>query len=151
MDDKEKTQLNRPKPVMRGPGGMGHGFGPGEKPKDLKGTLINLSKYLKPFWVQIIFVIIFAIISTIFTIVSPKILGNVTNQIVDDYINITIYDQFIAKLPQGINIPTGTTGATLLNKLPPTIKQQIPAEMLDKVNNLDLSVKPTFNLSLIHI
>lgn len=69
---------------MRGPMGGGHGPGammPGEKAKDLKGTLRKLVAYLKPFHVSIIAVIIFAALSTVFSIVGPKILGNATTEI----------------------------------------------------------------------
>jgi ATP-binding cassette subfamily B protein len=37
---------------------------------------------MKPFWISIIFVFVFAIVSTVFAILSPKILGNMTNEIV---------------------------------------------------------------------
>lgn len=68
--------------------GMGAGFGPGrrmgmpvEKPKDFKGTLKRLVVYLRPYRFKFIFVFIFAIISTIFTIISPKILGKATTKL----------------------------------------------------------------------
>ena len=57
------------------------------------GTMQRLITYLRPFIVSIIFVFIFAIASTVFAIMSPKILGNMTNQIVRDYINMKAYDQ----------------------------------------------------------
>jgi ATP-binding cassette subfamily B multidrug efflux pump len=43
--------------------------------------------YLKPFRASIIAVLIFAVASTVFAIVSPKILGNVTNDIVSGFIS----------------------------------------------------------------
>lgn len=73
------------KPMM-GPGG-GHGRGPMmmgrpvEKAKDFKGTLKRLTGYLKPFRVQFITVIIMAILSTGFSIVSPKIMGKATTKL----------------------------------------------------------------------
>jgi ATP-binding cassette subfamily B protein len=48
----------------------------------------KLISYLRPFWISIIFVFVFAIVSTVFAIVSPKILGNMTNQIVSNLITI---------------------------------------------------------------
>ncbi|MGI5908005.1 MAG: ABC transporter ATP-binding protein [Christensenellales bacterium] len=56
-------------------GGPGHGMRPGEKAKDFRGTMRNLLKYLKPFRLSIIIVMIFALGSTVFSIVGPKILG----------------------------------------------------------------------------
>jgi ATP-binding cassette subfamily B multidrug efflux pump len=65
---------------MGGPmGGMG---GSGEKPKDAKKTLKKLLKYLSPYTVGLVFVLIFAIASTVFTVVGPKILGEATTILV---------------------------------------------------------------------
>lgn len=52
-----------------------------EKPKDFNKTFKQLISYLKDYKVGIFFVIIFAICSTIFNIVGPKILGNMTTEI----------------------------------------------------------------------
>ncbi|HNQ44828.1 MAG TPA: ABC transporter ATP-binding protein [bacterium] len=60
-----------------------------EKPKDFKGTMRKLIKYLKPYYVSIIVVLILAMASTVFTIISPKILGDITNEIVVGIKNIT--------------------------------------------------------------
>ena len=60
----------------------GHGMrGAGEKAKDFKGTMKKLASYLKPYTLSIIIVFIFAIGSAAFSIVGPKILGNVTTEI----------------------------------------------------------------------
>ena len=52
-----------------------------EKAKDFKSTFKQLLSYLKDYKVGIFFVIIFAIGSTIFNIIGPKILGNMTTEI----------------------------------------------------------------------
>ncbi|MDD6598962.1 MAG: ABC transporter ATP-binding protein [Galactobacillus timonensis] len=59
---------------------MGHGrpMGTGEKAKDFKGTTRRLLAYMRPYRFQLIFICIFAVLSTIFSIVGPKILGNAT-------------------------------------------------------------------------
>ena len=57
-----------------------------EKAKNLSKTLSTLLKYLKPFRIAIVFVIIFAVGSTIFTIIGPKILGNATTKLVQGLI-----------------------------------------------------------------
>lgn len=71
--------------MRKGPGGgMGmHGMGSGEKAKNFKGTMKELLKYLKPYRIAIIFVVIFAIGSAAFSIVGPKILGKATTEIFD--------------------------------------------------------------------
>ena len=57
-----------------------------EKAKNLSKTLSTLLKYLKPFRIAIVFVILFAVGSTIFTIIGPKILGNATTTLVQGLI-----------------------------------------------------------------
>lgn len=74
----ERTSKKMPK----GPGGPGGKMGAGEKAKDAKGTLAKLFKmYLKQYEWKLIIVFIFAVASTIFTIVGPKILGKATTEI----------------------------------------------------------------------
>ena len=58
--------------------------GPGatvEKAKDFKGTMKKLLQYLGAYKISIVAVIIFAIGSTVFNIVGPKILGRATTEI----------------------------------------------------------------------
>ena len=63
---------------MGGPQGMA---GAGEKAKDFKGTAKKLLHYLGTYKVSIFLVILFAIISAVFSILGPKILGNATTEI----------------------------------------------------------------------
>ncbi len=72
----------------RGPAGMM----PGEKAKNFKGTMLALWKYVKDFKWQITAVFIFAIGSTVFTIVSPKILGKATDKVVEGLMSGTGID-----------------------------------------------------------
>ncbi|MDC3418462.1 ABC transporter ATP-binding protein [Aquibacillus salsiterrae] len=53
------------------------------KPRDVKGTFIRLAHYLKPDWKILIVVVIASIISTLFNVYSPKVLGNATTSIFD--------------------------------------------------------------------
>ena len=67
---------------MRGPGRGPRGMGAVEKAKDFKGTLkILMKNYLSRYKIGLIIVIIFAIASTVFAIVGPRILGNATTEI----------------------------------------------------------------------
>ncbi len=59
-----------------GPGGMGMMMG--EKPKEFKKTIKKLLIYLKPYYIHMILVMVFAIGSTVFSIVSPKVMGDAT-------------------------------------------------------------------------
>ena len=76
---------------MRKKGGRGHGPGgkmmPGEKAKDFKGTMKKLMRYLAPHKFALIAVFIFAIASTVFNIISPTILGNATDKVVEGLIS----------------------------------------------------------------
>ena len=87
MSNTEQT-TNKP-PRMRGPmgGGPHGGHGPAEKAKDVKGTTKKLANRLSEHKIAIIIVMIFAIGSTIFSIVGPKILGNATTEIYTGLMN----------------------------------------------------------------
>lgn len=141
-DNKIQTPPKRP---MGGPMGGPGMMMPGAKAKNFKATMQNLIKYLRPYWVSIIVVVVFAVASTVFAIVSPKLLGNMTNQVVDDYVSMKTYDAIIGQLPKGMTIPAGTTGADLLAKAPAAIVEKIPAEQLGKIKTMDLSKRPSIN------
>ena len=84
------------------PGPMGGPMSRGqstEKPKDFKKTTKKLiDNYLSKYKIGLIVVIIFAIGSTIFTIVGPKILGNATTE---------IFNGIMSKLSGGSGIDFG--------------------------------------------
>lgn len=69
---------------LGGPGrGPRHMFMPGEKAKDFKGTLRRLVKYLWPRRWQLATVFLFAALSTVFSIFSPKIMGKATTKLME--------------------------------------------------------------------
>lgn len=143
-----QTTKKRQQVRMGGPMG---GMGTGEKAKDFKGTVKKLIKYLSDFRWQMLMVLVFSIGSTIFAIASPKILGGATNQIVDDYANMKAYEAITSKLPKGVSLPAGTTGADVLNRLPnkSEIEKQIPSSQLESIKKLDLSRRPEFHFDAI--
>ena len=143
-----QTTKKRQQVRMGGPMG---GMGTGEKAKDFKGTVKKLIKYLSDFRWQMLMVLVFAIGSTIFAIASPKILGGATNQIVDDYANMKAYEAITSKLPKGVSLPAGTTGADVLKRLPnkSEIEKQIPSSQLESIKKLDLSRHPEFHFDAI--
>lgn len=65
-------------------GGMQVGGG---KAKDFKGTVSKLLKYLKPYRISIITVLIFAIGSAAFSIIGPKILGKATTKLFEGLVS----------------------------------------------------------------
>lgn len=66
----------------RGPG-AGHGAmgRPVEKAKDFKGTLRRLIHYLAPHKTQLLAVLLMAILSTVFSVLSPKVMGHATTKL----------------------------------------------------------------------
>ncbi|CAK7019938.1 ABC transporter ATP-binding protein [Tissierella sp.] len=85
MSERNVKNQRRGGPMGHGPmGGMGGRF---EKPKDFKGTFSKLLNYLRPYKLKLIIVMIFAIGSTAFSIVGPKILGKATTEIFEGIIS----------------------------------------------------------------
>lgn len=83
MSKEAKNSKAGPGP-RRGGGGFGPRGGMGmpvEKAKNFKGTLKRLVTYLLPFKLQLVSVLVTAIISTVFAIVSPKIMGKATTKL----------------------------------------------------------------------
>lgn len=147
------SKANTTMPKRRGMGPMGGGppgmMRGGEKAKNFKKTMKGLVQYLKPYWGRIIVVIILAVASTVFAIMSPKIMGNMTDQLVTDVINQMTYDQVVSKLPAGASLPAGTTGADILKMAPAEILGQIPADRLENIKSLDFSKRPEIDWTVL--
>ena len=76
-----------------GPGRGGFGGGPlmglvapVQRAKNARGTLVRLLGYFRPHAVRLGVVLLAAVLSTIFSIVSPKILGNVTTDLFNGFL-----------------------------------------------------------------
>lgn len=88
---KENRQVNNHQdsnstpPMGRGRGHVRGMRGTGEKAKDFKGTIKKLWRYLRSFRPVLGLIIFLAIASTVFTVISPKILGDITNVVVSSY------------------------------------------------------------------
>lgn len=130
---------------------MGNNTSTGEKAKNFKDTIIKLMKYLTAFRWQLLTVIVFTISSTIFAIISPKILGGATNQIVKDYRDIKTYELITKNLPNNTVLPNNTTVNDILNNLPnrSEIESKIPADQLQTVLAFNVTKKPTFHFDII--
>ncbi|MFZ7101097.1 MAG: ABC transporter ATP-binding protein [Peptococcaceae bacterium] len=84
MTEEQRGRQSGKKPgsgPMRGPMAGPRVAMPAEKAKDFKGTLKRLMGYLKPRRYTIILVIVMAVLSTVFSIVSPKIMGLATTKL----------------------------------------------------------------------
>ena len=65
---------SRPRRGMR----PGRGMVPGEKAKDLKGALGKILRYMGKYKIAVVFVMIIAACSTVFSVLGPKVLGKAT-------------------------------------------------------------------------
>lgn len=148
MSNKQNFK-KRPQAYQNRP--MGNNTSTGEKAKNFKDTIIKLMKYLTAFRWQLLTVIVFTISSTIFAIISPKILGGATNQIVKDYRDIKTYELITKNLPNNTVLPNNTTVNDILNNLPnrSEIESKIPADQLQTVLAFNVTKKPTFHFDII--
>ena len=89
---------------MRGPM-RGHGMMPGEKAKDFKGSTLRLLSYMGKFKFALIGVLLFAVGSTLFNVVGPKILGQATTE---------LFSGLVAKVQGTGSINFGKIGTILL-------------------------------------
>lgn len=92
--------------AMRGPMGGG---GPGgvlrgavEKPKDFRGTLKRLVRYLKPQTGKLMVVFMLAIASTAFAVYAPKISGNAVNQLMNGFVAKSMVSQISKAQEQAV-------------------------------------------------
>lgn len=74
------TQTNKPR---KGPGGPGHMVAPGEKPKSFKKPWGKLIAYCKPYMPAILFALVLAVVGTVFTIIGPNKLSEITDKIME--------------------------------------------------------------------
>lgn len=58
--------------------GPGRGMVPGEKAKNLKGALGKILRYMGKYKIAVVFVMIIAACSTVFSVLGPKVLGKAT-------------------------------------------------------------------------
>lgn len=90
----------------RGPGGHGHGHGmPVEKAKDFKGTIRKIFAYMGSYKPALVVVMIFAVASTVFHVIGPKILSRATTELFNGLMN---------KLSGGSGIDFAKIGRILL-------------------------------------
>jgi len=147
-NNKEKIE-QKEKAQGPGPGG-GHSFAKvAEKPKDFKGTISRLGKYLKPFKISLFLILTLAIGSTVFSIIGPKILGQATDKLAEGILGLKVYDQIQANLPPGVTLPEGTTGKSLLDKMDANIKSKIPKTYISAIEKMDVSKKPSIDFNSI--
>lgn len=146
----QSSPKSRSSGVRRGPMGGPVAGGGTERAKDFRGTVRTLLQYLRAFRWQLMLVIGLTMMSTLFAIISPKLLGNATNQIVDDYTRLRTYDAIHEKLPAGAVIPAGMTGEQFMaSPQGRQLAQALPASAREAAKTLDLGRRPTFHYDAI--
>lgn len=130
--------------------------GASAKAKDFSGTLRRLFKSLRSYYVQFTAIIIFVAASVVLSIISPKLLGNITNQITNDFIAMRVWDGVNKNLPEGLTLPEGTTLGDVLRSLEAS-GQKIDSDQLtslsdsqrEQLMSMDLTERPTMNFGFI--
>lgn len=77
MSEESRGTHSRRGPMGRGP------MAPGEKPKDFKGSFRKLLVYVGKYKIAIFIVMIFAAISTVFSVAGPKVMGKATTALAE--------------------------------------------------------------------
>lgn len=154
MPSQNNSESNRRQPARP----AGHrGRGAVDKPRDFWGTGKRLIGYMKPYWKQLIAVMIMVAISTVLSVASPKLLGNITNQITNDYIDLKVYEAIHDRLPKGVNLPDGTTLEDLQKMMPAGANgsQQkyenvsISDSQRERITKLDITKRPGLHVDAI--
>ncbi len=81
-DNRQGYDASRqPQNRHQGPGGRG--LAPGEKPKNFRRAIGNLTRYMNRYKILIVVVIMAAAASTVFQVVGPKIMGHATTELAE--------------------------------------------------------------------
>jgi len=136
-----------------GPMAAMHGV---KKAKDFKGTLIRLIKFSRDFWLQFIVILTMAILGTVFAIASPKILGEITNKIVEGFIQIMMkipgaaidmdYVQKMLLLMLGLYLLSSSftyIQSFVMSGVSQKITYRLRTQITDKINRLPLKYYDT--------
>ena len=143
--------------MSRGPQGgpMGAMQG-GAKAKNFAKTLKRLIQFSKDFYFQFIAIFTLAILGTIFSIVSPKILGNVTTKIFEGFVKIVMkvpgaqidmdYVQRMLLLMLGLYLLSSTftyLQSFVMSSVSQKITFRLRTMITDKINTLPLKYYDT--------
>jgi ATP-binding cassette subfamily B protein len=153
----------------------GGGMRLAEKPKQFGLSLKKLFKALKYYRLGICVTVILAILSTMLIIAGPRIMGNMINEVAEDFMLGQVYDGVKNLLPEDLELPSGTTLETLpdviqtlvedgrldssvlseLQDLQSTtspdseLMERLTEKQITKINNLDLNIRPNLRFDSI--
>jgi len=153
------SDTKREQPVtMRGPMGGG---GPGgamrgavEKPRDFRGTLRRLVRYLKPQTVKLMVVMVLAITSTAFAVYAPKISGNAVNQLMNGFVARSLVngiskaqEQAVPEIQKGLD-QMQTAQKSAVQQALAVAKQQVDQQFAAKFPGVPLEKIPGYTGAL---
>jgi len=115
----------------------GAGEGVAQKAKDVKKTVKKLINYLSPHKAAIIIVMIFAVVSTVFSVIGPRVMGRVTTILVDGIVANIMGTGLLTDFRQMGNLTAILIGLYIISAITNFFQELIMAR---------LSVKVTYNL-----
>jgi ABC transporter related len=130
---------------------FGHSQSPAEKPRHFRQTVLRLADYLKDYTRQIVITIILTLGGVILTVIGPKVLGDMINQVTDDYSANKVYESVKRSLPRQTELPAGTTVKQLMERTPASERDKLttrlaklPDNQQRKIMALDITKKPNY-------
>ncbi|MFJ8089130.1 ABC transporter ATP-binding protein [Lysinibacillus sp. NPDC095746] len=134
------TQTNKPR---KGPGGPGHMMAPGEKPKNFKKPWGKLITYCKPYLPAIIFAIVLAVAGTIFTIIGPNMLSEITDLILKGMpgeIDITAIGKIglLLAILYGLSFIFNYIQAFIMATITQRVSKRLRTDIANKIDRLPL-------------
>ncbi|MFI3164813.1 MAG: ABC transporter ATP-binding protein [Bacillota bacterium] len=146
MDNNEK-RMERPAggpPMGGGPGGPGGRMAGAEKPKDFIGSMKKIFSYSKGHSRLVLIALIFAITSSILSLIGPSQLAKITDLIIDGMAS-TIDISAVAKIGTMLAIIYGASlifnysqGAILVT-VSQKISKDLRTDLIQKINKLPLA------------
>lgn len=131
---------------------FGHSQSPAEKPRHFRQTVLRLADYLKDYTRQIVITVILTLGGVILTVIGPKVLGDMINQVTDDYSANKVYESVKRSLPRQAKLPAGTTVKQLMERTPAperdkltTRLAKLPDNRRRKIMALGVTKKPNYH------
>jgi ATP-binding cassette, subfamily B, multidrug efflux pump len=134
--------------------GMRHGMSYIEKPQDFKGTMKKLSKYIRPYSLELVISAVMSILSSLLTVIAPWLLGLMTSEVIQAISqkraidSIDIIWQISVTLPELVLIILGTYLVSgllgylqtfVLIGMTQNLTLEMRKEIAEKLNKLPLS------------
>ncbi|HDX9630635.1 TPA: ABC transporter ATP-binding protein [Bacillus cereus] len=134
------NQTNSPRKSSGGPGGM---VAPGEKPKNFKKPWGKLIAYCKPYLPAIVFALVLAAVGTIFTIIGPNMLSEITDLITEGMagkIDITAIGNIALLLAilYGLSFIFSYIQSFIMATITQRVSKRLRTDIADKIDKLPL-------------